>query len=147
MSTDRPYEATDVELVTASLPVDPDDGSTVVEWRAERVPDVGDPEFEDVRYLPVWGPPEQVGVAVLDRLVASGRWLRLDPDEPHLIEFRPDGWTIQHPVRCRPNLFACEVNRVGESLDGPSGPPPEGLGVYECWLDDGDFVIGGRRDG
>lgn len=83
---------------------------------------------------------------MLDALLDSGRWLRLDPDEPHLIEFRTDGWTIQHPVRCRPNLFACLVNRVGESLEGPSGPPPEGPGVYECWLDDGNLVIGGRPD-
>lgn len=76
--------------------------------------------------------------ALLDALTADG-WVRMDPAEPHLIQFRPDGWTIQHPLRCRPNLFACEVNRVaGQQIDGQ---PATGLGVYECDVEDGVFVL------
>jgi hypothetical protein len=82
--------------------------------------------------------PYGAGRAVLDALTTAG-WVRMDPAEPHLIEFRPDGWTIQHPVRCRPNLFACPVNRVaGEQIDGP---PASGPGVYECDVEDGTLVL------
>jgi hypothetical protein len=77
--------------------------------------------------------------AVLDALIADG-WVRADPAEPHLIEFRADGWTIQHPLRCRPNLFACQVNRMAGDQIG--GPPASGLGVYECDVDDdGTFML------
>lgn len=88
-------------------------------------------------------PPEMVrpygaAKAVLDKLAAVG-WVRMDPNEPHLIEFREDGWTIQHPVRCRPNLFACRVNRV--SAEQVDGPPASGLGVYECDVDDDGTLV------
>jgi hypothetical protein len=35
--------------------------------------------------------------------------------EPHVIELRLGGWTIQHPLSCRPALFACVINRVAKS--------------------------------
>jgi hypothetical protein len=82
--------------------------------------------------------PYAAAAAVMDTLKADS-WVRLDPNEPHLIEFRAGGWTIQHPLRCRPNLFACAVNRVGEQLPGP---PQRGIGVYECDLQDGVLVVG-----
>ncbi|MFI2650180.1 DUF6085 family protein [Micromonospora fulviviridis] len=72
--------------------------------------------------------------------------------EQHVIEFRADGWTIQHPLSCRPNLFDCPVNRAAErgmaGLDGPPAPP----GRYACALGSpeepgGDwFYIGDRVD-
>lgn len=65
--------------------------------------------------------------------------------ESHIIAFRPGGWTLQHPLSCRPNLFACPVNQVAEaSLDGPVCPP----GRYECSVNDiGDrLLIGDRVD-
>ncbi|MEH0823440.1 MULTISPECIES: DUF6085 family protein [unclassified Micromonospora] len=68
--------------------------------------------------------------------------------ETHVIEIRADGWTIQHPLSCRPDLFNCPVNRVGEaemaSLDCPPAPP----GRYECGINDlGDrFLLGDRVD-
>lgn len=71
-----------------------------------------------------------------------------DPGGRHVIEFRADGWTIKHPLSCRPDLFACRVNRVGGAqlrvLDGPPVPP----GRYACELNDaGDrFLIGDRLD-
>lgn len=53
--------------------------------------------------------------------------------EPHVIEIRTDGWTIQHPLSCRPRLFECPVNRAAEAtLDGPPAPP----GRYECGVND-----------
>lgn len=69
--------------------------------------------------------------------------LLLGDDSGHIIEFRPDGWTIQHPLACRPNLFACPVNRAAEhDLAGGEVPP----GRYECEVNDiGDrFLIGDR---
>ena len=33
--------------------------------------------------------------------------------ERHIIELREDGWTIQHPLTCRPNLFDCITNTAG----------------------------------
>lgn len=64
--------------------------------------------------------------------------------EQHVIAFRPDGWTIQHPLSCRPNLFTCPVNAAAETLDGP----PVALGRYECSVNDiGDrLLIGDRVD-
>jgi hypothetical protein len=66
-------------------------------------------------------------------------------DEPHLIQFRADGFTIQHPLRCRPNLFACPVNTVAHT---DLAEPPE-LGVYAVELNDtGDrLLVGERQDG
>lgn len=31
-------------------------------------------------------------------------------DAGHIIDLREDGWTIQHPLSCRPNLFDCIYN-------------------------------------
>lgn len=58
----------------------------------------------------------------------------------HVIELRGDGWTLQHPLTCRPNLFACPVNRAAEGqAHAQSGP-----GRYECWLDGDELIIGER---
>lgn len=65
--------------------------------------------------------------------------------EQHVIEIRADGWTIQHPLSCRPRLFECPVNRAAEAtLDGPPAP----AGRYECGVNDiGDrFLLGDRVD-
>jgi len=32
---------------------------------------------------------------------------RLD-DDRHLVKVDEDGWTVQHPLSCRPNLFTCQ---------------------------------------
>lgn len=63
-----------------------------------------------------------------------------EAEEPHVIEIREDGWTIQHPLACRPNLFDCPVNRAaGRELREPPGE----FGRFECGLaDDGNFIIG-----
>ena len=54
----------------------------------------------------------------------------------HVIEFRENGWTIKHPLICRPNLFDCEVNRAAErDIDGP----PQQLGRFVCGITGGKF--------
>jgi hypothetical protein len=64
-----------------------------------------------------------------------------DPDDgpTHIIEFTETGWTIQHPIACRPTLFTCPVNQAAQS--NFTGPPPA-LGRYECDVNDlGDRVL------
>lgn len=63
----------------------------------------------------------------------------IDLDEQHVIEFRPDGWTIQHPLTCRADgrsLFDCEVNRAAESMNERlyELATAMGLGRFECSL-------------
>jgi len=85
--------------------------------------------------------------AALDALAAAGRLAPADDDPRHIIELRTDGWTIKHPLACRPQLFDCPVNRAAErDLDGP--PPAALVGRYECGLNDlGDrFLLGDRVD-
>jgi hypothetical protein len=82
-----------------------------------------------------------------EAVVAAIPGLRIvDDNEPHLIELRDDGWTIQHPLACRSggrSLFDCEVNRAAEAA-------PEvlqrlclalGAGVYESRLVDGRWEL------
>lgn len=77
-------------------------------------------------------------------VAAPDNWQRRPADEPrHIIDLREDGWTIQHPLSCRPDLFSCPVNRVvSEELRDPL----DFTGRFEVGLnDDGDtFVIGDR---
>lgn len=64
------------------------------------------------------------------------------PDEPHIVDLRANGWTIQHPLSCRPSLFDCPVNEAAEHelVDCPAE-----LGRFACGLDDnGRFEIGDR---
>lgn len=58
----------------------------------------------------------------------------------HVIEFRTDGWTIMHPLACRPALFDCPVNRAAER--DLTAPPDVDPGRYVIRLVDGQLVIG-----
>jgi hypothetical protein len=62
--------------------------------------------------------------------------------ERHVVDLREDGWTVMHPLSCRPNLFDCDVNKAADrDLD----KPPAELGRFVCGLDgDGQFTIGQR---
>lgn len=53
--------------------------------------------------------------------------------ERHVIEFRQRGWTIMHPLSCRPRLFDCPVNLSA---------PPGRLGRYLIELHDGELIVG-----
>ncbi|MEU7904143.1 DUF6085 family protein [Actinoplanes sp. NPDC049118] len=65
-----------------------------------------------------------------------------DEDPHHVIEFRTNGWTIKHPLSCRPRLFDCEVNRVADEC---LTEPPASLGRFVCSVVAGRFVLGERR--
>lgn len=63
----------------------------------------------------------------------------------HVVDLRPDGWTIQHPLACRPNLFDCPVNRAAER--GLRERPPVPDGWYVCSIGEtGGLIVGGRVD-
>lgn len=66
-------------------------------------------------------------------------WAHGDDVAEHTIELREDGWTIMHPLGCRPNLFACPVNRAAEFSE-----PLGALGTFRCTIEDGLLVLGER---
>jgi len=76
---------------------------------------------------------------VTDLLDTAGLLHLLDADPRHLVKFDADHWVLQHPLACRPNLFACPLNRVG--FPGP----PDVLGVYVVGLNDAgdELLLGG----
>lgn len=136
--TEKPYTNADIETVGAAIResgmknafLDDSTGSWEVEEKQWQYDDAAS--------------------AVLDALAAAGRLAPVDDDPRHIIDLRADGWTIMHPLACRPQLFECPVNRAAEKH--LFGPPAE-LGRYECWadgrLDDisaGEFLVGGRVD-
>lgn len=59
-------------------------------------------------------------------------------DNRHQIELRDDGWTIQHPMTCRPNLFDCIANTAAVMPE--AGQLPNGR--YYCTVDQGQVIIG-----
>lgn len=77
---------------------------------------------------------------ILSALPALG-YRKVDDNAKHIIEIRHDGWTIQHPLRCRPNLFECPYNQAaGWMADAPVDP-----GRYECELDQYGLLEVGRE--
>jgi hypothetical protein len=83
-------------------------------------------------------------VALIESWIASSPLPETETETEHVIEFREDGWTIKHPLACRPNLFDCAVNRAaGRALQ----EPPAEFGRFACGLaEDGQFVVGDRRE-
>jgi hypothetical protein len=97
-----------------------DERDTNIVWRStEEAPMVLSPGLRDA----------------LDALVAAVD----DPAEQHLIEFRPDGWTIQHTLACRVRgeLFSCPVDTAAQALDGPPGQ----LGRFPAAERNGHLII------
>jgi hypothetical protein len=62
------------------------------------------------------------------------------PTARHVIDFRADGWTVQHTLACRVRgeLFTCAVNRAAERL---GGPPGEDLGRFPVEERNGHLII------
>lgn len=58
----------------------------------------------------------------------------------HVIDLREDGFTIRHPLSCRPTLFDCPIwSAARQQLTEPPDQPDR----YECWTDDrGRFHLG-----
>lgn len=42
-------------------------------------------------------------------------------DERHIVDYRVDGWSIQHPVVCRPDLLACPIHQAVNRQAGEGG--------------------------
>lgn len=80
--------------------------------------------------------------AEIARLTAEQAQLLVErdlADSPHhVIDFRANGWTVKHPLACRPSLFDCPVNRAAEQLDRA----PVDLGRFECEERNGHLIIG-----
>lgn len=55
--------------------------------------------------------------------------------ESHFIKFSPLGWTIKHPLSCRPNLFECDSTEHVSRMVGDESPV--GLGVFALVKNDG----------
>lgn len=65
------------------------------------------------------------------------QWAEQQDDHgQHVVEFRDDGWTLKHPLACRPNLFECAFN------DCAIAGPPLKLGRYAVTLGSSGLVIG-----
>lgn len=59
--------------------------------------------------------------------------LVIDPDELHKIEMKLDGWTVLHPMACRPRLFGCPFTQAAHALGAPTA---EEVGVYTIVLEE-----------
>ena len=83
---------------------------------------------------------ECVVVAQWPLVVAALDERRPPETEPfHVVEFRKDGWTIKHPLACRPHLFECLVNRAAER---DLTKPPDELGRFRMeLLDSGELQV------
>lgn len=61
-------------------------------------------------------------------------------DTRHVVEFRDSGWSMQHPLACRPNLLDCEIHSVvSHDMDKATGPPAP-LGRYYVRIEEGEPV-------
>lgn len=66
---------------------------------------------------------------LLDQGVVTGP---LDPR--HIVEIRPDGWALQHPVTCRDDLF-CQIHKLIAAGMATVDEPPGPLGRYPVRLE------------
>ncbi|WP_431977609.1 hypothetical protein [Micromonospora haikouensis] len=68
---------------------------------------------------------EYVAALVADRDRLAAQLAALDVGEQrHIVDLRAGGWTLQHPIACRPNLVDCPVNRAAErDLAAPAVVP------------------------
>lgn len=64
----------------------------------------------------------------------------------HVLDRRVDGWTIKHPLACRPQLFDCPVNVAAERQLLPPTFDEVGRFVIDV-TDVGALIIGIRVDG
>lgn len=60
----------------------------------------------------------------------------------HIIDIKPDGWTIKHPLSCRPQLFDCPVHQAAQRRDFATVHPKPGR--YNVALDAAGWVLIGE---
>lgn len=70
---------------------------------------------------------------------ARGAW-----DHPHIVEFTATGWSVQHPLCCRPNLQECVVHKV---LSKQAHHHSRKRGRYEVGAPGGVLIVGKRWKG
>lgn len=67
----------------------------------------GDPAIKDGRpHIEFWDDAD----LVLRALDDAG-WDLIERDGPHYIDVTDDGWSTQHPAKCRPDLLGCIFHR------------------------------------
>lgn len=57
------------------------------------------------------------------RIATAERLAEALNNDPHVVEFRPDGWSLRHPVLCRGDMFACDVHRYLDAQPKPLKKP------------------------
>lgn len=79
-------------------------------------------------------------VGEIDELISTASVVvEVADDDGHVVDLRDDGWTIKHPLSCRPHLFDCPVNLAAER---DLTEPQRDRGRFACRVDDvGRFVI------
>lgn len=73
-------------------------------------------------------------LAVLGRDEDGEKW-RAAEAEGHTATFSEDGYGLQHPPSCRPNLIGCRFNIYLAAQDGPDMDPGE---YRMTWNDEWD---------
>jgi hypothetical protein len=84
-----------------------------------------------------WMAPESARAEWVPALAAA-IVAALDNQPYHVLDVTETGWTLKHPLDCRPELFACPTHRAADELDGPPAAP----GRYRVDLVDGQLAIG-----
>lgn len=69
-------------------------------------------------------------------------WWCVAVAETHVINLTEVGWTLRHPLSCRPNLFDCPVGAAAQSL---AETPPAGCGLFLADLDEQGALVVGRE--
>lgn len=83
----------------------------------------------------------QALTAERDRLEAQLDDLGANQTE-HIIDIQADGWTIKHPLACRPELFTCPVHNAAVAREFADVHP--GPGRYGVILDETGWIVIGE---
>lgn len=74
-----------------------------------------------------------------------------DEDDRHVLQISANGWAIQHPLACRPDLLSCPVHQAAGKAREPMEQLSQrlnrqlGHGRYVCGVhDDARFYVGER---
>jgi hypothetical protein len=60
---------------------------------------------------------DELALALGRRLIATGY------EDYHVVRFTEDGYGLQHPIECRPDLIGCMFNEWLASQPGPDMDP------------------------